>query len=342
MKDLYIVTGGYGHLGNTVVKELIKRGEDVRVLVLPTDISSSLDHVNVEIVKGDVCDMSSLEALFKIKEKRDVIVIHTAGIVSIATKFEQIVFDVNVTGTKNIISQCIKHKVKKLVHVSSVHAIPEIGEEGLIKEISRFDKNEVYGLYAKTKAEATQAVFDSVKDGLDAVVVNPSGIIGPNDYGHGHITQMIMDYLDGRLTSGINGGYDFVDVRDVSNGIIAASKKGKAGECYILSGGFHTIREMLTLLHDISGKRKVISFIPMWFAKLTASLAETYYKILKQPPLFTKYSLYTLISNSNFSNKKAKKELGYSTRDFRDTLRDTVNWLCENHRLKRYKLKKLT
>ncbi|MFZ2537836.1 MAG: NAD-dependent epimerase/dehydratase family protein [Oscillospiraceae bacterium] len=335
MDKLYIVTGGYGHLGNTVVKELVRRGQTVRALVLPTDKSTSLDGYTVEVIKGNVCDALSLEALFKTKEPRHVIVIHTAGIVTIASKFQQIVYDVNVTGTKNIIAQCLKHKVEKLVHVSSVHAIPEIANRGFIKEVAHFNKDEVFGLYAKTKAEATQAVLDSVKDGLDAVVVNPSGIIGPYDYGHGHITQLIMDYLDGRLTSGIDGGYDFIDVRDVANGVLSAAQKGRAGECYILSGGFHTIRELLGTLHKVSGKRKIKSFLPIWFVKLTAPLAEIYYKFLKQPPLFTKYSLYTLASNSNFSNKKAVDELGFTTRDFSETLNDTVKWLRENNRVKK-------
>lgn len=334
MDELYIVTGGYGHLGNTVIKELLKRGKDVRALVLPSDNPIPLEGLNVRTVKGNVCDITSLEPLFATDKPRDVIVIHTAGIVTIASKFQQIVYDVNVTGTKNIIAQCLKHKVKKLVHVSSVHAIPEIADRAVIKEIEKFHQDDVTGLYAKTKAEATQAVLDSVKDGLDAVVVNPSGIIGPNDYGHGHITQLIMDYLDGRLTSGIDGGYDFVDVRDVADGIIAATQKGRSGECYILSGGFHSIRELLSILHDVSGKHRIRSFLPIWFVKLTAPMAEFYYKLLKQPPLFTKYSLYTLASNSNFSNEKAVSELGFTTIEFSKTLKDTVDWLYQNKRVK--------
>ncbi|MEG0692601.1 MAG: NAD-dependent epimerase/dehydratase family protein [Oscillospiraceae bacterium] len=334
MSELYIVTGGYGHVGNTVIKELIRRGKSVRALVLPTDNSVSLDGFNVELFGGNICDIASLEPLFSTDNSRDIIVIHTAGIITIATKFQQIVYDVNVIGTKNIIAQCLKHKVKKLVHVSSVHAIPEIADRGVIKEITTFNQDEVIGLYAKTKAEATQAVLDSTKEGLDAVVVNPSGIIGPFDYGHGHITQLIMDYLDGRLTSGIDGGYDFVDVRDVAYGILSAAQNGKTGECYILSGGFHTIRELLSILHRASGKRPIKSFLPIWFVQFTAPLAEAYYKLLKQPPLFTKYSLYTLSSNSNFSNAKAKRELGFTSRDFAETLNDTVIWLRENNRVK--------
>ena len=334
MSELYIVTGGYGHVGNTVIKDLVHMGKKVRTLVLKSDQSSALQGVDVEVVTGDICDSASLEALFTADESEDIIVIHTAGIISIATKYEPLVYDVNVKGTKNIIQQCIKHQVKRLVHVSSVHAIPELSGDQQICEVASFEPDDVIGLYAKTKSEATQAVLDSVKEGLDAVVVHPSGIVGPQDYGKGHITQLIMDYLDGRLTSGIDGGYDFVDVRDVSQGILAATTKGKSGECYILSGGFFTVRELLTILHEVSGKRKIKSFLPLWFVRCTVPLSECYYKLLKQPPLFTKYSLYTLGSNANFSNQKAKSELGYTTHEFKKTIIDTVDWLRKNKRVK--------
>ena len=95
------------------------------------------------------------------------------------------------------------------------------------------------GPYAKTKAEATQAVLEAVKQGLNAVVVHPSGIIGPYDNGNNHIVKLAKDYISGKLLAGVIGGYDFVDVRDVAKGCIAAVDKGEVGECYILSNRFY-------------------------------------------------------------------------------------------------------
>ncbi|NLV85829.1 MAG: dihydroflavonol 4-reductase, partial [Clostridiales bacterium] len=132
---------------------------------------------------------------------------------------------------------------------------------------------------------------------------------------------------------GVSGGYDFVDVRDVSKGIISACEKGRQGECYILSNRFFKIREILNILHKITSKRKIKVFLPLWFVKATAPLAERYYEILKQTPLFTPYSIYTLNSNALFSNEKARDELGYTTRDMRDTLEDTVSWLKSQGRI---------
>jgi dihydroflavonol-4-reductase len=203
----------------------------------------------------------------------------------------------------------------------------------MITEITHFSPDKVVGSYAKTKAEATSYVLDAAKQGLNTCVVHPSGIVGPNDYGRGHITTLVIDYYKRRLTSGVSGGYDFVDVRDVANGIISACDKGRQGECYILSNKFFKIGEILDLLHEITGKKKIKNFLPLWFVRATAPLAELYYKILQQPPLFTSYSIYTLNSNAMFSHQKAIDELGYTTRDMKGTLIDTVNWLKERGRI---------
>lgn len=336
MNRIFLVTGAFGHLGNTIIKKLINSGEKVRGLILPTDKSPALSGLNVSLYKGDICDPSSLEPFFDVDSSCEPIVIHTAGIVSIASKYQQQVFDVNVSGTANIIKMCIKHAVKRLVYVSSVHAIPEKPKNEIMTETDKFNPDDVIGLYAKTKSEATRLVMESVSQGLDAVVVHPSGIIGPGDYGRGHTTQLVMDYLDGRLTAGINGGYDFVDVRDVADGTISAAINGKSGECYILSSQYLSVKNLLSLLHKVSGKREIKTFLPLWFVNLTAPFSELYYKLLRQPPLFTRYSLYTLNSNSRFSHKKADYELGYTQTDILRTLKDTAYWLTETGRLKKY------
>ncbi|WP_101772258.1 NAD-dependent epimerase/dehydratase family protein [Peptostreptococcus faecalis] len=330
MKQIYLVTGAAGHLGGVVVQNLIERGKCVRALVLPNE--KNIPEL-AEIYKGDVCDKSSIKACFDNLGDSKLVVIHCAGIVSISSKFDQAVFDVNVRGTKNVVDLCREDKVHKLIYVSSVHAIREQPKGVTIKETTDFSPDNVVGLYAKTKAEATACVLEAASKGLNACVVHPSGIAGPYDNGRGHITTLIIDYYKHRLVSGIYGGYDFVDVRDVANGIIAACDKGKSGECYILSNRYFKISEILDMLHEITGKKKIKRYLPYWFVKMTASLSEIYYKMLKQPPLFTSYSLYTLNSNSLFSHQKATIELGYKTRDMNVTLAETVKWLKESGRI---------
>ncbi|MGI6497429.1 MAG: NAD-dependent epimerase/dehydratase family protein [Oscillospiraceae bacterium] len=326
MEMLYFVTGAAGHLGSVITRQLLNRGKQVRALALPNEKNTPQ---KATLYFGDICDKESLRPCFENLNGRRLVVIHCAGIVSIATKFDQAIYDVNVTGTKNIVDLCVEYGASKLVYVSSVHAIPEKPPGVTITEITEFNPELVVGLYAKTKAEATAYVLDAAKQGLNACVVHPSGITGPYDRGKGHLTTLVIDYCKRRLTSGVNGGYDFVDVRDVAGGIIAACDKGVQGECYILSNKFFRIRDILTLLHEITGKRKIKNFLPIWFVKATAPLAELYYKILKQTPLFTAYSIYTLNSNAQFSHQKATSELGYTTRELKETLTDTVNWLKE-------------
>ena len=329
---IYIVTGAAGHLGGAVTKALNEQYKTVYALCLPGEKHLPQGDY-VKVFTGDICSIDSLTELFERCAGNPVTVIHCAGIVSIASKFDQKVYDVNVTGTKNIITLCEKYHVQKLVYISSVHAIPELSGNEAIAEVDHFSADDVVGLYAQTKAEATQCVLDYAKHGGNASVIHPSGIVGPGDFGRGHITQLVIDYYKGGLTSGINGGYDFVDVRDVAAGILSCCEYGRSGECYILSGQFFKVYDLLNLLHEITGKNKIRRILPLWFIKMTAPLAELYYKILKQPPLFTAYSIYTLNTNANFSREKAAKELGYTVRPMKQTLTDTVEWLKENNRL---------
>lgn len=331
MSERYLVTGAAGHLGNTLVRYLLKRGKQVRILVLPGE--KNVPKGELEICHGDVCQLESLESFFENARQEALIVIHTAGIVSIASKYQQKVYDVNVLGTKNIVSLCEENKVQKLVYVSSVHAISEKPHGETIYETDQFTPESVVGLYAKTKSEATNLVLEAAKRGLNASVVQPSGISGPFDSGRGHLTVLLIDYYKRRLKAAIQGGYDFVDVRDVAKGILACCQKGKSGECYILSNQYYTVKELLFMLHEITGKKEVKHMLPLWFIKPMAPFAELYYKILRQPPLFTTYSIYTLNTNAAFSHEKATTQLGYRPREMRETLTDTMRWLKMQKRL---------
>lgn len=333
MKRVYMITGIGGHLGNTVARELLSAGETVRGFAQPSEDVTMLYGDAVSIVRGDVRDRASLEPLFYgLKDDDEVYFIHCAGIVSVASKYDQRVVDVNVRGTENVVSLCKEHNVKKLVYISSVHALPELPHGNVIHEVEGFQAEAVIGLYAKTKAAATQIVLDAARTGLNATVIHPSGIIGPNDYGHGHLTQMVISYLNGSLTACVEGGYDFVDVRDVADGIIAATDKGRKGECYILSNRYIPVRELLNTLSRVTGGRKINTVLPLWFAKLTAPLAELYYRIRHESPLFTRYTLYTLTSNARFTYEKAKRDLGYKPRDISATIKDTVAFLTKERK----------
>lgn len=328
MRKIYIVTGANGFLGNNIVRELAKNpNHEVRALVSSLDRAEAIQGLNCKIFAGDVTKLDSLQEIFEVPENARVYVIHCAAIVYIKSKPNPELYKVNVGGTKNIVEKTLEIN-GKLAYVNSVHAIPELPNGEVMTEISDFDPNKVEGEYAKSKAEAARYVLEVVnRRGLDACIVQPSGIIGPNDFRTSHLTQLIMDTATGRLKAGVKGGYDFVDVRDVTAGILAACEQGKPGECYILSGHYTTIPELFQMVAKVTGQKPIKTFLPLWLAKLTAPLSEIYYNIKKQPPLYTKYSLYTLESNANFSHAKADRELNYHSRPLQETIDDTVKWL---------------
>lgn len=324
MKSIFLVTGGLGHLGSTIVKALLRRGGEVRALILPTDKGRRED--GVEYFIGDVRRKESMIPFFEHDEDQDLYLIHTAGLISIQDKGTKDIYAVNVGGAKNIIDMAKKYGVKKMVYVSSVHALAERKDRAVLREEKKYDPQKVYGEYAKSKAMASNMVLKAAEEGLCATVVLPSGIIGPGDSGRNHIVQLCVMFLSGRLPMGVDGGYDMVDVRDVADGILRAMEKGKSGESYILSGSSVTIRELISYMAKASGKKEK-PCVPIFIARLAAPLFLLDAKRRRKRPLFTKYSLMTLESNTRFSHDKAATELGYYPRDISESVRDMVDYL---------------
>lgn len=324
VKPLYLITGAAGHLGGTLVRALRDKDCQVRGLLLPGEKGAA--GANVRYVYGDVTRPETLGPFFEGVQPGEAILIHTAGIVDISQGLTPLMYDVNVNGTKNMLALCKAHGVRRMVYVSSVHAIPEGEALGVIAEVDRFSPEAVVGGYAKTKAEATQAVLDAAAQGQDVVVVHPSGILGPYDQAGNHIVQLVKDYMRGKLPACVRGGYDFVDVRDVAQGCLLAAEKGKAGSCYILSNRHYEAKDILAMVRDVQGGRK-LPVLPLWMARAAAPLFTAWARLTKRRPLFTKYSLHTLGTNDRFSHDKATAELLYLPRDLRHTVADTVAWL---------------
>lgn len=326
MFNRYLVTGATGFLGHTVVHMLANRHKAVTALVLPEDPGAQRLPEGVDIALGDVTDPESLEPVFASLGK-NACVIHCAGLICIDTVPGPMVRKVNVEGTRHVVDLCRRYGIRKLVYVSSVHAIPERKDGCAMTEIRDFSPQNVSGEYAKTKAEATAYVLEAARQGLNASVVQPSGIVGPQDYAIGSLSSMIISYCKGKLPMGVEGGYDFVDVRDVAAGILACCEKGRPGECYILSAEYVSIRRMLDSLCHISKGNRVKLLAPVWLAKAVSPFAEWVSKLKKEKPYFTPYAVSVLGSNGLFSHAKAARELGYSPRRFSVTLRDTYHWL---------------
>ena len=329
MNVKYLVTGAAGHLGSAVVSELKETGRrSLRVLVMPGDKTADKLPDDIEKVVADLLDESALDTFFDVPEGTQLVVIHCAGLVTTSMKFSRKVYDVNVTGTQNIVDRCLLKNVSKLVYVSSIHAMPTLPDGQTMTEIEQFDPSKVVGPYAKTKAEATAYVREAVGRGLDATIIFPCGIVGPYDQGKtNNITQLIVEFSRGKMPFGIRSRFDFVDVRDVARGIVAAAHLGRKGEGYILGNRQVSIPDMFKLLSRETGKKRTKFFVPMWLARAGLPFSALYYKFKRRKPLFCAYSLHTLGSNSLYSHEKAARELGYKARPFEETIRDTVAWL---------------
>ncbi len=323
-----VVTGATGHIGNVLVRDLIDRGYEVTSMVLNEKDKEVLKDLNTKLVYGDVRKIETLVKAFENAE----IVFHLAGIIEIGRGNKKNVRAVNVEGSKNVVAACKMAHVKKLVYTSSVHAIPE--KEGIISEITEFSPKLVKGTYAKSKAEATNYILKSNSQDLEVIIVHPSGVIGPYEYIKSNMGQLIIDCANGRMKATLKGGYNFVDVRDVSKGIILAAEKGKPGECYILAGYSITIQELMAIIEKLTGKKAPKFVIARWFAFITGALSEIYYKIVHEKPLFTSYAVYTTGTNHNFSIEKAKKELGYTVRNIENTIQDTIEWYKKRGEIK--------
>lgn len=324
LNKLYLVTGGTGHLGSEVIHQLTA-GQlgHVRALVLPGDDSPLPQEV--EKIRGDITDKASMKEFFDRKGYDSVTLIHNAAMITIESKKNQLMKKVNIQGVRNVCEMALEYGVERMVHVSSVHAIPENGANGLITETQNFDPKNVVGQYAKSKAKASADVLRYGDQGLNVSIVHPSGIIGIG-YGQSdsYMMQTILSLADNKVPISIGGGYDFVDVKDVGRGILQCEERGRPGETYILSGNYTTIHQMNEIIAHHLGKIPPKITIPLSWAKKLAPLGEKVALALNKKPTFTPYSMYTLGSNANFSHEKATKELNYQTRPLEDTVKETL------------------
>lgn len=332
----YIVTGATGHLGNTLIRKLTSVGEKVRAFVLEGEDTSMLDPYPLEIIKGNVLDINALRNLLNLEntnyDYKDVCFIHTAGIISISSRENKMMYDVNVGGTQNILDLVKKLGVGHFIYTSSVHALSEPTSDIELSEALTFDAHTVVGAYAKTKAEATRRVTNAYLEDYPITIIHPSGIIGPYAYGPAHMTTMMINYFNKKLNARVNGAYDFVDVRDVADAIYTASLRKAYGH-YIISGHQISLKDFFNAMQEIAGRKSRAVVFTHAFVRMFVPLFERRALKKGKPPLFTQYSLYTLKSHSRFSHAKATRDLDYNPRPVYDSIRDNALWLIEMKRL---------
>ena len=331
-KRYYLLTGAAGFLGSNICLQLLQQGHKVRALVLPNDKSVKYIPKDVEVVLGDLTDIHSLDAFFEVPAGCTSVIIHCASMVTVDPAYSEKLMAVNVTGTRNIITKVLNHpECEKMVYVSSTGAIPEQPHGTRIKEVDKFDPCDpklVVGAYSQSKAKATQMVLDAVRVmGLKACVVHPSGILGPYDHAIGETTGTVLQIIKGEMPMGMQGSFNLCDVRDLAAGTIAAVDKGRVGECYILANETVTLKELCDMLYQECDARKIKFFLPLNVADKLAQGLEKQAEKTGKKPLMTTFSVYNLARNNEFDYSKARRELGYTTRPYQQTIHDEVEWM---------------
>jgi dihydroflavonol-4-reductase len=313
------VTGASGHLGNCLVQELKKRGAAIKVLV--HNFRSDLDELDVEIIQGNLLETESLITLCKDAD----VVFHLAAQIAIENRSSGQVYETNVTGTRNILEAAIHEGVRKFIHFSSIHAF-QIRSPGqmLNEESSLVESNKT--IYEFTKAEGEREVRKAVKQGLDAVILNPTAVIGPFDYRGSLLGRALLKIYQNKLPFLVSGGYNWVDVRDVVSASINAIGSGRKGENYILSGEFLSLQELSAVISKLSGCKIPVN-VPVSLARIACPFIQLYSSVTKKQPLYTSQSLDILVNSPvNISNSKARLELGFEPRPLEQTLTETFNW----------------
>ncbi len=316
---LALVTGGGGRLGNVLVRRLLETGHKVRVLE-PGKPPESLDGLEIEFVSGSVLEPGDVAGAVGGVD----VVYHLAAKIDLRPKKDPMMVPINVDGTRNVVEACLSRGLR-LVHTSSHHAVVrEPLDEPLTEErpLALDEKCD----YHRSKAIGETIVLDACARGLDATIVNPGSMIGPHDYEPSMIGAALIDMYFGRVPVLLELLSDYVDVRDVADGMIAAAEKGRVGERYFLTGDVIPIMEMVSLYGELTGAKVPTRALPLWVGWVLLPFALAGSALKKQDPFITADMLRASVSNAVVSHDKAHRELGYTIRPLRESLTDAVAW----------------
>ncbi|MBT8466829.1 MAG: NAD-dependent epimerase/dehydratase family protein [Deltaproteobacteria bacterium] len=317
-----LVTGGGGRLGNVLVRRLLERGEKVRVLE-PGGLTESLRGLDIDFSSGSVLDAGDVARAVD----GTGVVYHLAAKIDLSPKKDPMMYSINVEGTRKVVEACLARKLR-LVHTSSHHALVREPLDEPLTEDKPLALNEKCE-YHRSKAIGETIVLDACQRGLDAVIVNPGSMIGPHDYAPSMIGAALIDMYLGRVPVLLDLLSDYVDVRDVADGMISAAQKGRRGERYFLTGDVIPIMEMASLYGEVTGVKMPARALPLWvgWALLPISLLGS--AISNKEPFLTADMLRASVSNEVVSHDKAHRELGYTIRALRESLTDAVAWYRE-------------
>lgn len=324
---MILVTGGTGFLGSYIIKLLIEKGYSVRAIrrsnKLPIWISKEIFD-KVEWVEGDVLDVVALEEAMEGVD----IVIHSAAVVSFIKKERQNMYQVNVEGTANVVNMMLEKNVRRLVHISSVAALGRTANGGHVNEEKKWEESKVNTHYGRSKYKAELHVWRGMGEGLEAVILNPSTILGFGDWNNGScaIFKNVFNEFKWFVT-GING---FVDVEDVAKVTVQMMESNISEQRFIVNGDNWTFKKIQETIADGFGKKHPTRETTAFLLNMAWRMEKIKSMLTGKKPLLTKESARVAVSRTLFDNDKLLKALpGFSF----TPLEKTIETACEKYRL---------
>lgn len=316
-----VVTGAGGHLGGNLVRALLAQGQRVRAVDLHW--KRTLDGLEVDWCPADLRDPASIREALAGAD----VVYHLAAVISISGDPEGRVWSTNVGGVATVAEAALACGVRRLVHCSSVHAFDIEICGGALDESSPRSVRGQLPVYDRSKAAGEAELREWIKNGLDAVVVNPTGLIGPYDFEPSRMGRFFLALQRGKLWALVDGSFDWVDVRDVAAALMAAASHGRSGESYLVAGYRLSLRELAQTAAQVTGVRIPPVLVPMAVAQLGAWMLSARGRwSSKSSPLFTSESMHALSNCPHIVSRKAELELGHRPRPAVTTLTDLYDW----------------
>ena len=314
-----VVTGAGGFLGSVLVRELVARGRSVRAIIRSN--AKALQELDIEIVAADIRDSSSIDRALAGAES----VFHLASVISLSGDRSGSVTATNIDGARNVAESALKNGVKRFIHCSSIHVF-DLKDHGKTINENTIRVTTDSPVYDRTKYAGELAVRDLIKMGLPAVVIHPTGVIGPGDHRPSRMGQVLIDLSSKKLPALISGGFNWVDVRDVCVGALAAEEFGRIGESYILSGQWHSTRQLATFGEEITGTPPPNFDLPMWLAQGIAPIGSLLGNISSNEYRLNSDTVSALKAARKISSAKAETELGFKSRPIRNSVHDAYKW----------------
>ena len=317
-----LVTGGTGFVGLHLVRELARRGDELRLLVREQSNTAPLQGIEWERASGDLTDRDSVRRAMQGVER----VFHVAGTTSMRTRARDRVFEVNVEGTRNVMEEAQRAEVSRVVLTSSSSAVGAAKPGETIDEDHPFTVGRLGIAYINSKHEAELVAMRTAAKGLPVVIVNPSFVLGPDDPNpSGTSNALVRRMLLRRIPGYLDGAINIVDVRDVATGHLLAAERGRTGERYLLTGRNFKLQRLFADLSRIAG-------VPTPPLRLSGRLVATGVEAMEFVGLRLPTSADEVRSGTQwftYRNEKAREELGWEPRSHEETLEDTVRWQLE-------------